>query len=585
MRCDGLLDLEGNTCRIGDLNLMLENTETEKYPPVEPEHPERPFFTGLIPMEAEGRPFAVYIPEKYPISGAGMFVWMPDKTDCETFLRDSGFRELAEKYRTALILLQSGAGGWNRKEIQRETEYSLQVFRRALARRYFSMNEATYYAAGLENGAYAAAVFGLLHPEVFSCLLLDGSFQLSEPLLEQIGGLRSDREPQRSKLEIPMPAWLVMREGTDRRLRELLMRSGRLRDEGLYSETAAVYRQDLRGIHISPDSLPVNELRVTDAGTAAGLTKQKLYDKMFAFALGFKRWLGIGNGDLRPAGTWREMGLERWEKTIGGRKREWYLYRPSAHRENPTRKLPLVLAIHGYSCTGELFAENSHWHEVAERRDFFVVYVSAYPSNRAFGGTTVPLPTWNSVGMEAETDDIAYIREVLADVEDCCPVDPERIYVSGHSNGSLMTQTLMAEWPQKFAGFGPQGAQFHTSVVKDEKAGERDIRGDGVPRPVWLMMGEEDIGDAASMEPGKANDLFLNMMCRVNGLNREDGTFLRNGKYGTYTFADKRGIPLLKFSAVSRLPHAYTPEMAWMYWDQYFCHFRRKADGSVMYIP
>ena len=585
MKQKGLLTLRGNTCKMGDLNFMLKNTETQNYPAVDPEHPEKPLFTGCIRMDAGGRPFAVWIPENYPISGAGIFIWMPMGAECDEFLENSGFQALAEKYRTALVLLQAGEEGWSREKIQEEIDYSFLVFRKSLDRRYFSMNEATYYLFGLGDGAYPAAVFGLLHPEVFSCFLLDGDYQLPEALLEQLRGLRSDRDPGLSKLDIPVPAWLVSEEGKGNCLKKLLMDSGNLKDQGLRDDLASVYRTDMGTVHGSPDSLPVNELRVTDVRQLPESDRQELHDRMFAFALGFKRWLGIGNGDLRPAQTWRDMGLIRQEKQIGGRKREWYLYVPAIHREEPEKKLPLVLAIHGYSCTGELFAENSRWHEVGERRGFFVVYVSAFPSNGAFRGTTVPLPTWHSVGMESETDDIAYVEEVLEEIQASWPVDPERIYVSGHSNGSLMTQTLMAERAEKFAAFAPQGAQFHMAVGEDPEAKNRSIREDGVLRPVWLMMGEEDVGDGASLEPGNANDLFLDMMCRINGLDRNSPAVLQNGRYDTYTFPDNRGIPLLKFTRVNRLPHAYTPEMAWMYWDQYFCHFRRKSDGSVEYTP
>lgn len=187
-----------------------------------------------------------------------------------------------------------------------------------------------------------------------------------------------------------------------------------------------------------------------------------------------------------------------------GLRREWYVYEPTAHRRNPGKKLPLLLAIHGYACTGPLFAENCEWHMVGERRDFFVVYVCAYPSNETFGGRTVPLPTWNAVGMKAGTDDIHFITEVLRDVKARYSVDPERVYVSGHSNGSLFTQTLMKELPLEFAAFAPQGAQMHMTLNGAEDLEQMGIQPDGILRPVWLMMGGEDIGDQDKIEPGNA---------------------------------------------------------------------------------
>ncbi|MCI8804085.1 MAG: hypothetical protein HFG01_12310, partial [Oscillibacter sp.] len=306
---------------------------------------------------------------------------------------------------------------------------------------------------------------------------------------------------------------------------------------------------------------------------------------MILFALRFKRWLSIGNGCFRAARSWEDMGLKRFEAEIDGRLREWYIYEPAAYRKNPEKKLPVLLAIHGYSCTGALFAENSEWHTVGERRDFFVVYVSAYPSNCSSGGKTVPLPTWNSIGMASETDDVHYISVIMNKVKQEYPVDRERIYVSGHSNGSLFTQRLMAEAPLDFAAFAPQGAQYHMRIGGGPADPQEDIRADGVLRPVWLMMGAEDIGDADSLAPGSANDQFLDMMCRVNGLNRQGGLYLENGKYRTWTYCDAQGVPLLRFTGVQDMPHTYTPEIAQIYWDQFLCHFRRRADGSIAYMP
>lgn len=241
----------------------------------------------------------------------------------------------------------------------------------------------------------------------------------------------------------------------------------------------------------------------------------------------------------------------------------------------------MVLAIHGYSCTGELFAENSSWHELAERRGFVLVYVSAFPDNGISGGHTVPLPSWNALNIHAQTDDVKYIDYVLSSVKNSYPVDSERVYVSGHSNGSLLTQRLMEERPLAFAAFGPQGAPYHMGL--DGTAVDRTIHKDGIIRPVWLMMGAEDIGDQDKLDCGSINDRFLDMMCELNDLDRTGGIDRENGKYHTRTFVNAERVPLVKFTGITDTPHTYTPEFAQLYWDTFFCHFRRKSDGMIIY--
>lgn len=578
------LDIVGNRYDIGDLNLFLKNTETIAYPQEDPLQPTLPYFTGeilqTIGSDDSERRFLIYIPKNFPISGAGLFLYPDSGVSCEAFLADGEWKQIAEEHNVALIVLEAALDGWSHQDIQREITYSEQVFKQTISRIRFSLNEATYYIMGFGAGAYPATAYALLNSALFSCLIADGDYSLDGRLLEQLETIRSDRDETKSKLDVALPAWLVNRASDEGgAVAERLRYACRAIDRGLRVCCADVFQQDLARWQNTLDGLPMTEVWFTGAREAAALENSFLHRQMVAFALRFKRWLGIGNGDLRPARTAREMGLRRFEAEIDGRIREWYVYEPTAYRMNPSKKIPAVLAIHGYSCTGKLFAENSEWHMVGERRGFFVLYVSAYPSNMHSGGRTVPLPTWNSVGMEAETDDMHYISTVISHFKAHYPVDDERIYVSGHSNGSLMTQRLMREKPLEFAAFAPQGAQYHL-FLEDETC---DIQKDGVIRPVWLMMGHEDIGDGDSLANGSSNNRFIDMMCCVNGLDRTRAQKLENGRYRTLTFVDEKRVPLLRFTGVQDLPHAFTPEMAQMFWDLFFCHFRRKADGTVGY--
>ena len=60
--------------------------------------------------------------------------------------------------------------------------------------------------------------------------------------------------------------------------------------------------------------------------------------------------------------------------------------------------------------------------------------------------------------------------------------------------------------------------------------------------------------------------------------------FTRMVSIKTIMWYDKQRVPVVRFSALKGFPHAYTPENAWMTWDEYFCKFKRKRDGSVEYL-
>lgn len=317
------LDIENGVYKLGDLNLMFENKESVSYPSTDPNDPAKPFFTGVLRQEVqvgeETRPFLIYIPKRFPISGAGLFLYPDNGVSCEQCLKD-GWETRSEETDTALIILEARGGGWSKEDIQSEISYSEAVFKRSIARVYFSLNEATYYIMGLGAGAYVATAHGLLSSSLFSCILADGDYHLDQRLLDQLGAIQSDRDSTCSKLDVTMPAWLVDRSSEEgSTVLECLKRANAVEDRGLTDSYAAVFQQDTRRYQNNPDGLPVSEVRFTGAGKATELATADLHRQMLFFALRFKRWLGIGNGSFRSARTSEEMHLKRFTAEIDGR--------------------------------------------------------------------------------------------------------------------------------------------------------------------------------------------------------------------------------------------------------------------------
>ena len=188
MKREYCLDIDSNVYTLGDLNMFLDNKEPISYPAVDSQNPTKPFFTGSIRQEVEidgiARSFLLYIPQLYPISGAGIFL----------YLENSGWKPVAEQTNAALIVLESRSGGWDKKDVQSEISYSEAVFKKSIARVYFSMNEATYYCMGFGNGAYVAAAYAMLNSALIAAVALDGDYDLHPDLMAQLRSIRSDRE-------------------------------------------------------------------------------------------------------------------------------------------------------------------------------------------------------------------------------------------------------------------------------------------------------------------------------------------------------------------------------------------------------
>ncbi|HJY87163.1 MAG TPA: hypothetical protein VKE24_10035, partial [Candidatus Acidoferrales bacterium] len=89
-------------------------------------------------------------------------------------------------------------------------------------------------------------------------------------------------------------------------------------------------------------------------------------------------------------------------------------------------------------------------------------FLVAYPSGT---GRSSRMPTWNSgnccgYAMENKVDDVAFIRALIDNLEHNYSVDPRRIFVTGISNGGMMSYRIGCELADQIAAIAPvEGAQ------------------------------------------------------------------------------------------------------------------------------
>jgi polyhydroxybutyrate depolymerase len=103
---------------------------------------------------------------------------------------------------------------------------------------------------------------------------------------------------------------------------------------------------------------------------------------------------------------------------------------------------PLVLMLHGGGGNPESFQALSQMDVVGEREGFITLYGDALA-----GGWTA------GVGADPTGQaELPYLDAVLQDVADQHPVNSERRFVAGHSNGGEMAYLLVRNRPYTFAG-------------------------------------------------------------------------------------------------------------------------------------
>jgi polyhydroxybutyrate depolymerase len=117
-------------------------------------------------------------------------------------------------------------------------------------------------------------------------------------------------------------------------------------------------------------------------------------------------------------------------------------------------RVPLVLVLHGGGGNAAN-AENMTGFTAKARREGFIV---VYPEGT--GPLADKLLTWNAghccaYAMKHDVDDVGFIDALLDILLRRYPVDPARIYVTGMSNGAMMSHRLGRELPGRIAAIAP----------------------------------------------------------------------------------------------------------------------------------
>ena len=129
------------------------------------------------------------------------------------------------------------------------------------------------------------------------------------------------------------------------------------------------------------------------------------------------------------------------EVSHGGRARRYIIHVP----ESVVPRAPVMMALHGGGGTGEQFQDENGLDAVSDREGFIAVYPE--------GSGVLPnrLHTWNSgdsccgFAFDRNIDDVGFLRAVIEDLGARMSVDPERMYITGHSNGAMMAYRMAAE--------------------------------------------------------------------------------------------------------------------------------------------
>ena len=110
---------------------------------------------------------------------------------------------------------------------------------------------------------------------------------------------------------------------------------------------------------------------------------------------------------------------------------------------NRNQRWPLVILLHGYSASGG--GQDTYFGVSARRNDLGFIALAPDGNrdrrgNRFWNATSACCDFWRT-----RVDDLGYIRGLIAEAIERLSVDPDRVYLIGHSNGGFMSNRIACD--------------------------------------------------------------------------------------------------------------------------------------------
>jgi polyhydroxybutyrate depolymerase len=172
---------------------------------------------------------------------------------------------------------------------------------------------------------------------------------------------------------------------------------------------------------------------------------------------------------------------EATDTQVGDLDRKYYLHLPSGY--DPDTPTSLVLSLHGYTDSAVGMEYGTGMNVQADKYGFIIVY----PDATSFSSGSGPISSWNDLSCNASPgpevpicsenawtyefppecgkrtdcnwctchDDLAFIKQMLDELEGNLCIDRNRIYATGMSNGGMFVHRLGCDMANRFAAIAP----------------------------------------------------------------------------------------------------------------------------------
>ena len=178
-----------------------------------------------------------------------------------------------------------------------------------------------------------------------------------------------------------------------------------------------------------------------------------------------------------------------------GRERGFIVHVPASYRAD--RPVPLVLALHGGGGSMDVMARDRLYGLVSQSDASGWIVVFPNGHSRFRGGK---FATWNAGiccggARDSGSDDVGFLRAVVAEVQRRLAIDPQRVFATGMSNGGMMSYRLACEASDVFRAIAAVAGTDGTTTCQP-----------GRPVPVFHIHARDDDRVLFNGGSGSASD-------------------------------------------------------------------------------
>lgn len=435
--------------------------------------------------------YSIFIPETGQPKIPAIIIFTPNDTTAAEFARTEIGKSWIEQANStgdfAVVFAEPFNGGkWNLdlKPSTEDTYYrneriaglnifvSLREKEISEEKAYLNVDKNGITLAGYGEGASMAAILAASWPQTFAnCICVDPKGFDNEVATKVIDILKSPTSPHNSDWnnnygnilagQIAMPMYVTTTKGETGTEQEIFNSS-----ENILKIWKGINANALR--EDTSNDLQFYTAKIVDDKTPKALSK---------LALQNIKPRGYRGGTLRArTDMWNDYGYEMHEEAIvegDDHIRRWAIYTPKSVTAE-SNDVPVVMVLHGWTAAINDIVDESKWSDVADDNGFIVAYCQGYP----VPDNDIHAPHWAQ-----DENDIKFLLAVIDDIAETYDIDRTRVYLTGHSMGSMMTSTVMGSTSaDKFAAFGPIGS--FPSLPEEQT----------IPLAFWAMAGEWEFG-------------------------------------------------------------------------------------------